>query len=107
MINETPASSFPATKQDLANLKQTATDAVKDLSRTASVHAAKAKDQIQDLTGHVRQEGGDQLAVAQVKWGNMVTSARNYAAARPLACIGVALTIGLLFGLTRRSSCQS
>jgi len=102
MINESLRSSFPATQQDVSSLKQTATDAVKDLASTASVHASKARSQVKDLVGHIQDEGGEQLHHAKVKLMDVVASARTYAAERPLACIGVALAVGFLIG---RSGC--
>jgi ElaB/YqjD/DUF883 family membrane-anchored ribosome-binding protein len=102
MNNETIRSSFPATQQDVSNLKQTATDAVNDLGSTASVHASKAKSHIKDLVGHFQDEGGEQLAQAKGKLLDIVNSARDYASERPLVCIGVALAVGFLIGLSRR-----
>jgi len=107
MTNESLASSFPASSKDVANLKQTAAEAVNDLGSTAATHAAKAKGQLQDLKGHLREEGGEQLAQAQVRVEDVIRSARDYAATRPLTCIGIALAVGVLFGLSRRGSCQS
>lgn len=104
MNNETPRSAFPATQQDVSNLKQTATDAVNDLGNTASVHAHKAKGQVRDLVGHLQDEGGEQLDQAKGRLGDVVNSARDYAAERPLACIGIALAVGFLFGLSRRKA---
>jgi ElaB/YqjD/DUF883 family membrane-anchored ribosome-binding protein len=102
MINETPRPSFPATQQDVSNLKQTATDAMNDLGSTASVHAFKARNQVKDLVGHLQDEGGEQLNQAKKKLLNVVDSARDYASERPLVCIGVALAVGFLIGLSRR-----
>ena len=104
MNNETLRSSFPATQQDVSNLKQTATDAVNDLGSTASVHASKAKSQIKDLVGHFQDEGNEQLDQAKGKLLDVVNSARDYASERPLVCIGVALAVGFLIGLSRRVS---
>ena len=104
MNNETIRSSFPATQQDVSNLKQTATDAVNDLGSTASVHASKAKSQIKDLVGHFQDEGSEQLDQAKGKLLDVVNSARDYASERPLVCIGVALAVGFLIGLSRRAS---
>src|SRR5476651_1451633 len=104
MTNETLASSFPATKRDISNLKQTATDAVNDLGSTAVTHASKAKGQLQDLSGHFQEEGSEQLAQARMRLEDVVASVRNYVAARPLTCLGISLGVGLLFGLSRRSS---
>src|SRR5271156_6274746 len=61
MPDETPNSSFPATRQDLSNLKQTAVDAARDLGSTASVHAAKAQGNLKELASHAREESGDHL----------------------------------------------
>jgi len=104
MNKETLRSSFPATQQDVSNLKQTATDAVNDLGSTASVHASKVKSQVKDLVGHFQDEGGEQLDQAKGKLLDVVNSIRDYASERPLVCIGVAVAIGFLIGLSRRSS---
>jgi ElaB/YqjD/DUF883 family membrane-anchored ribosome-binding protein len=103
MSNETLTSSFPATQQDISRLKQTAIDAATDLGGTASVHASKAKDQLKDLAVHAREEGYEQFNQAKGKFSNLVNLARERASERPFACIGAALAIGFLIGLTRRS----
>ncbi len=102
MSNDTLSSAFPATRQDVSRLKQTATDAVNDLSSTAAVHASRAKGQLRDLAGHVQEEGGEQLDQVRGKFSDLVSTARDFAVERPLACIGVALAVGFLFGFSRR-----
>lgn len=104
MSNDTLSTSFPASRQDVSRLKQTATDAVSDLSSTAAVHASRAKGQLRDLAGHVQEEGSEHLDQVRGRVSDLVDSAREFATARPLACVGVALAIGFLFGLSRRSS---
>jgi ElaB/YqjD/DUF883 family membrane-anchored ribosome-binding protein len=96
MPNNTSSSAFPATRQTLSELKETAADAASDLASAASVHASKAKGHLQDLAGHLQEEGGEQIYA--------VKAAKDYASERPLACIGVALAVGFLFGLSRRSN---
>ncbi len=102
MPDETPSSSFPATRQDLSNLKQTAVDAAKDLGSTASVHAAKAKSQFKDLAGHAQEEGSEQFDHVKVKFSDVLNSLRHFASDRPFACIGTALAVGFVFGLSSR-----
>ena len=102
MIKETLHSSFPATQQDVSNLKETATDPMKDLGSTASVHAFKAKSQVKDLVGHFQDEGGEQLDKAKGKLLDVVNSVRDYACERPFVCIGGCLAVGFLIGLSRR-----
>lgn len=104
MPNETISSSFPASQQDVNNLKQTATDAAKDLSTTASGHVAKAGRQLKDLAGHAQEETAQNLDQVKVSLANVLESARDYAAERPFACIGAALALGLFIGFTRRRS---
>jgi len=105
MQNESVSSPFPATRQDISNLSKTATDAAKDLSSTASVHAEKARGQFKDLATHAQQEGSEQLDQAKGKLVDVANSARDYFAARPLASVGVAFVAGFLIG-TFRSSCS-
>jgi ElaB/YqjD/DUF883 family membrane-anchored ribosome-binding protein len=104
MSNETLRTTFPATQQDISNLKQTATDAVNDLSSTAVTHASKAKGQLKELAGHVQEEGGEHLKQVQGSLADVLESAREYASERPFVCIGVAFVLGLLFGVSRRGS---
>jgi len=106
MPNETPQSSFPASRRDVTDLKQTALDAAEDLSSTASAHASKAKRQLDKLAGHVQKEGGEQLDQVTGKLCDVLDSAREYASERPFACIGVALAIGFLLGLSRRGTAR-
>ncbi|MGC9944651.1 MAG: hypothetical protein ABSE48_22745 [Verrucomicrobiota bacterium] len=104
MSNETPSSSFPASRQDVTNLKQTALHAADDLSSTVSAHASKARGQLKKLAGHVQKEGGEQLDEVTGKLSDLLDSARDYASERPLVCIGIALAVGFLIGLSRRGS---
>lgn len=93
---------FPNTRQDLENLKQTTVDAAKDIGSTASVHAQKARAQMGELAGHAREEAIDQVNRAQGGFTEVVASARDYIAARPLASVGVVLGVGIVVGFTRR-----
>ena len=106
MPNDNLSSSFPTTRQDVNNLKQTALDAAKDLGSTASVHADKAKSQLKDLANHARDEGSEQLNQVRGRLTDVIGSARDYAVNRPLTCIGVALAVGFLIGATSRG-CSS
>jgi ElaB/YqjD/DUF883 family membrane-anchored ribosome-binding protein len=96
--------SFPQTRNDVNNLKQTATDAAKDLASTASTHLKKARGQAQDLASHAQSEAQDQAGELQGKLGELAGTARDYVLARPLTCLGTALFVGFLFGLSRRGS---
>jgi ElaB/YqjD/DUF883 family membrane-anchored ribosome-binding protein len=102
MPNTTTA--FPNSQQDVALLKQTAIDAAADLSSTAAVHATKAKGQLQDLAGHVQEEGSEQLDQIRGKLSTVVGTGRDFVAANPLGCIAAAVTIGFILGLSRRGS---
>ena len=101
MSNQSP-SSFPSTQRDISNLKQTATDAASDIGNIVADHASQAKGQFRDLAGHVQEEGADKLDQVKGQLCTVLSAARDYASDRPFACIGVALAIGFLFGLTRR-----
>ena len=103
MQNEPTSSTFPATRQTVSQLKDTAADAASDLASTASVHASKAKDQLKHLAGHLHEEGSQEISVVRSKLTDVIHSVRDYATERPLACIGVAVAVGFLFGLSRRS----
>jgi ElaB/YqjD/DUF883 family membrane-anchored ribosome-binding protein len=103
MSNESRSSSLPATRQDVAQLKQTAIDAASDLTSTASVHASKAKGHLRDLAGHVQEEGSDQFEQFTARVNDVLNVARDYATQRPLTCLGAALAVGFLIGLSRRN----
>ncbi len=102
-MNDTTASSFPQTRQDLSNLKNTALDAAKDIGSTASVHAKKVQSNLQDLAANAQKEGGEQLGQVKTSLANLGDSARDYISTRPLAAIGVALAVGFIFGSFRSS----
>ena len=99
MQNDKP---FPASREDLGKLRETAIDAAKDLKSTAAVHAEKARAQFNDLSGHVKEEGTAHLGQVQDSLSDVVNSARQYVLARPLASLGVAIGVGLLLGLSCR-----
>jgi ElaB/YqjD/DUF883 family membrane-anchored ribosome-binding protein len=103
MPNDT-SNSFPQTRNDVNNLKQTATDAAKDLASTATTHLSKARGQAQDLATHAKSEAYEQVGDLQGKVGDLAGAARDYVTARPLTCLGIALAAGFLFGVTRRGS---
>jgi ElaB/YqjD/DUF883 family membrane-anchored ribosome-binding protein len=103
MPNDT-TNSFPQTRNDVSNLKQTATDAAKDLASTATTHLSKARGQAQDLASHAKSEAYDQVGDLQGKVTDLTSAARDYVVARPLTCLGAALAVGFIFGLSRRGS---
>jgi ElaB/YqjD/DUF883 family membrane-anchored ribosome-binding protein len=96
--------SFPETRRDVNNLKETAKDAAKDLASTASTHVNKARGQVQDLAAHAQSEAYDQLGQVRGKAADLADLARDYVLARPLTSLGVALALGFVFGLSRRGS---
>lgn len=104
MPNDNITSSFPETRRDVTNLKTTAVDAAKDLASTASTHVNKARGQVQDLASHAQSEAFDQVGQFKGKASDLLDSARDYVLARPLTCLGTALVVGILFGLSRRGS---
>jgi ElaB/YqjD/DUF883 family membrane-anchored ribosome-binding protein len=115
MPNDQLSSSFPETRRDVSKLKDTAVDAAKDLASTASTHVNKARGQVQDLAAHAHDEAYDQVGqlksratdlanTARDKAGDFADTARDYVLARPLTCLGIALGVGILFGLSRRGS---
>jgi ElaB/YqjD/DUF883 family membrane-anchored ribosome-binding protein len=104
MSNQTPSSSFPSTHRDISNLKQTVADTVGDIGNSVTEHASKAKGQLKKLAGHVQEEGAEQISQVKGQLSTVLSTARDYASERPLACVGVAFAVGFLFGLTRRST---
>ncbi len=103
MTNQTQSSPFPATRQDLTELKKSATDAAEDIAGTAGGHVGKVKSQLDKLASDARQEGREELDQIRVRVGDLGGVLRAYVADRPLASVGAALAIGFLFGLSRRS----
>lgn len=104
MPNDNPSTSFPETRKDVSNLKNTAVDAAKDLASTASTHVNKARGQVEDLAAHAQNEARDQFGQFKGQATDLLDAARDYVLARPLTCLGTALAVGFLFGLTRRGS---
>lgn len=96
--------SFPETRRDVDNLKQTASDAAQDLASTAGAHVSKARGQVQDLAGHAKDEAYAQVDQMKGKVSDLASAAREYVLARPLASLGTALAVGFLLGLSRRGS---
>ncbi len=103
MASKSRISLFPATQQDVSRLRQSATDAVNDFSTTASAHAEKVKGQIVDLADHARKEGSQRLNQVRTKVTDLAEVAMDFATERPLICIGAALAVGFLIGISRRS----
>jgi ElaB/YqjD/DUF883 family membrane-anchored ribosome-binding protein len=93
---------FPASQRDVSRLRQSATDAVNDFSASASSHAGKVKGQLQDLAGHVQEEGGVSLERVRGSVIDFANVAYDFATERPLVCIGAALLVGFLIGAVRR-----
>jgi len=107
MPDENLRSSFPSTQRDISKLTQTATDAASDLVSSATEHASKVKGQLKDLAGHAQEEGAERLDQAKGQLCGVLSAAKDYASERPLVCVGVALAVGFLLGLTRRTTPHS
>jgi ElaB/YqjD/DUF883 family membrane-anchored ribosome-binding protein len=93
---------FPATQRDVSRLRQSATDAVNDFSTTATNHAGKVGGQLRDLAGHLQEEGGNNFSRARGKVFDLIGAVQDFTTERPLVCIGAALAVGFLIGLSRR-----
>jgi len=103
MFNKTPATSISATQQDISRLKQIAADAASDLENVASLYVDKIQSQAKRLTDDVQREGTRQVLDMKGRLCDAVNLTRDFAVGRPLVCIGVALAVGVLIGLSRRS----
>ena len=101
-LRDTAATHLEKAKSHVSDLKSTAVDAAKDLSSTAAGHVEKAKGQIRDLTSHAKEEGTEHIKQVRGQLDDVTDSARSYIASRPLAAVGVALAIGFFLGLSRR-----
>ena len=95
---------FPATQKDVSRLRQSATDAVNDFSTSALTHANKVGGQLVDLADHLQTEGRTHLHRAKGKVADLARTGRDLVREHPLACIGVAVAVGILIGWSRRSS---
>lgn len=100
------APGFEGTKGDVNDLKQTASDAARDLGSTASVHAAKAKEQLSSLRSHFQEETTDHLNQVRTSFNDVLQSGFDYVAAKPATSLGVAVGIGVLIGFLARSGCS-
>lgn len=92
---------FPATQKDVSRLRQSATDAVNDFSTSAVTHANKVGGQLVDLADHIQSEGRTHLSRAKGKALNYARTGRELVREHPMACIGIALAVGLFIGWTR------
>jgi ElaB/YqjD/DUF883 family membrane-anchored ribosome-binding protein len=101
-LRDTASQHLDKAKGHVSDLKSTAVDAAKDLKSTAAGHVEKAKGQVRDLATHAQEEGAEQLQQVRGKVDDVADSARAYISARPLASVGIALAVGFLFGLARR-----
>ena len=95
---------FPATQKDVSRLRQSATDAVNDFSSTALTHANKVGGQLHDLADHLQKEGRNNFDRARGKVTDIVRTGGDFARENPVTCIGIALAVGFLIGLSRRRS---
>ncbi len=102
MPREIPSASFPATQRDVSRLRQSATDAVNDFSSTVASHANKVSGQFRDLAHHMRQEGRSNIHRVRVKLADLAQGTRDFARERPFLCLGAALALGVMIGLSRR-----
>jgi ElaB/YqjD/DUF883 family membrane-anchored ribosome-binding protein len=101
-LRDTASTHIDKAKQNVSDLKTTAVDAAKDLKSTAAGHAEKAKGQLRDLATHAQAEGTEHLNQVRGQFDDMAQSARTYISSRPLASVGIAVAVGFLFGLSRR-----
>jgi ElaB/YqjD/DUF883 family membrane-anchored ribosome-binding protein len=101
-LRDTAATHLDKAKGHVAELKTTAVEAAKDLKSTATGHAEKAKGQLRELATHAQAEGVERLNQVRGQFDDVADSARTYICARPLASVGIALAVGFLFGLARR-----
>ena len=92
---------FPATQKDVSRLRQSATDAVNDFSTSAVTHANKVGGQLVDLADHLQSEGRTNLDRAKGKALDYVRTGRDLVREHPMACIGIALAVGIFIGLSR------
>jgi len=101
-LRDTAATHLDKAKGHVSDLKSTAVEAAKDLKSTAAGHVEKAKGQLRELATHAKDEGTEQVQVVRGQLDDLTGSTRAYISARPLAAVGVALFVGFLFGLSRR-----
>ncbi len=101
MLNATLKPLFPASQKDVTRLRQSATDAVSDLSGTAYTHVNKVGGQLRDLADHLQTEGKTHLKRARGKFLDLTKTGRDLAVEHPFACIGAALAIGIIIGWSR------
>jgi ElaB/YqjD/DUF883 family membrane-anchored ribosome-binding protein len=102
MASKSRISLFPATQQDVSRLRQSATDAVNDFGNTAATHVSKVSGQLRDLAEHARNEGSQRYKQVRGRVTDVIDLATDFTTERPFVCIGAALFIGILIGLSRR-----
>jgi ElaB/YqjD/DUF883 family membrane-anchored ribosome-binding protein len=95
-MSKEPRDSSPSlTQEDVSRLRQTATDAVNDMDFTGAARASEAKSPLKELVQHFQGEGSE-------KFQGILNTSRDFISKRPLFCVGAALAVGILIGLSRR-----
>jgi len=94
MSKETPDSSS-LTHEDVSRLRQTATDAVNDMDFTGAAQSSEAKSPLKKLVQHLHGEGSEKIE-------GILSTSREFISQRPLICVGAALAVGILIGLSGR-----
>ncbi len=93
---------FPTSQRDVSRLRQSATDAVSDLSSTAAAHANKVGNHLSRLADDLQKEGRTHFNRAQGRALDLARTSQQFARENPVACIGIALAVGFLIGWSRR-----
>jgi ElaB/YqjD/DUF883 family membrane-anchored ribosome-binding protein len=72
-----------------------------DIQKIAE-HLANLRQEIESLTGSITRAGGHQFDRAQDKAGEAVTAVETAVRRSPITALGIALGLGLLFGIVMR-----
>lgn len=82
-LRDTAAVHLDKAKGHVADLKTTAVEAAKDLKSTATGHVEKAKGQLRDLASHAQAEGAERLNQVCGQLDDVTDATRSYISARP------------------------
>ena len=102
MSNENSTEARPGIGEDLAQILQEVRDTLKDVKQTLAEHGGNLQQQVNDGIDHAKGEIKDRVSVAKSSVASIAKTTRQYVQDRPYTCVAIGVTLGFLYGLSRR-----